>query len=117
MNFLGDAHVSSAMVAMLSRHGHQCTTAVELPPGLSDIAVLELACQQGRIVLTHDKDFGELVFVHRLRPAGVLLLRIHAAAEADRVARLEAVLPDVEKHLPGSFVTVTRSRVRTRAIS
>jgi predicted nuclease of predicted toxin-antitoxin system len=116
MNLLGDAHVSTAMVEMLARHGHSCSSAASLPPGLTDIEVYALAAQQNCVILTHDKDFGELVFVHKLRPPGVLLLRIHAATEAERVARVEELLPDIEKLLPGNFVTVTRSRLRWRSL-
>jgi predicted nuclease of predicted toxin-antitoxin system len=101
MNFLGDAHVSTAMVEMLARHGHYCTHANALPPAMTDIEVLKLAAEQNRIILTQDKDFGSLVFVHRLPSTGVLLIRVDAAAEADRVARVEKVLASSKAFCPG----------------
>ena len=116
MKFLGDAHVSRAMVAMLARHGHECSQSSELPAGLPDIGVMQLAVNQSRIVLTHDKDFGNLAFVYQLPIAGVLLLRINGVTELHRIRRLEIVLPQVDLLMPGRFVVVTNLGLRHRKL-
>ncbi|MDQ3439235.1 MAG: DUF5615 family PIN-like protein [Planctomycetota bacterium] len=61
MKFLADAHISIEMVAMIRDLGHECHDASAIPPRMPDVDVLRMAEQDGRIVLTADKDFGELV--------------------------------------------------------
>jgi predicted nuclease of predicted toxin-antitoxin system len=116
MKFLADAHVSVEMVAMIRDLGHDCEDAAAIPPRMPDVDVLRKAAADGRVVLTADKDFGELVFVHQIDCPGVVLTRIALAHEQDRVAHLRAVWPTVLSRLPGSFVTVTESSVRARPL-
>ena len=116
MRFQADAHISLEMVAMLRGLGHDCADASVIPARLPDVDVLRTAADQGRVVLTADKDFGELVFLHQVGCPGVILIRIASADESDRVAHLRTVWPIVLSRLPGSFVTVTLAAVRVRPI-
>jgi predicted nuclease of predicted toxin-antitoxin system len=117
MNFLADAHISTEMVAMLRGLRHDCRDSSTIPPRMQDIDVLRLAADEQRIVITADKDFAELVFVHRIACPGVVLIRVALAHEPDRVARVQAMLPTIVSRLPGAFVTVTASTVRARPLS
>lgn len=53
-------------VDRLREDGHQVWYAAEMEPGLSDEAVLALANREAALLLTADKDFGELVFREHL---------------------------------------------------
>jgi predicted nuclease of predicted toxin-antitoxin system len=116
MKFLADAHVSVEMIAMIRGLGHDCLDSSAIPPRMQDVDVLRMAAGEGRIVVTSDKGFGELVFIHRIACPGVILIRVALADETDRVARVRSVWPTVLSRLPGSFVTITASRVRARPI-
>ena len=116
MKFLADAHISVEMVEMLRRLGHDCLDASAIPPRMPDVDVLRMAADQGRVVVTSDKDFGELVFVHGIPCPGVVLIRVALADEAGRVARVATVWKTVLSRLPGSFVTITASNVRARPL-
>jgi predicted nuclease of predicted toxin-antitoxin system len=116
MKFLADAHIGVEMVAMLRDLSHDCTDGSTIPPRLPDVEVLRRAAADGRVVITADKDFGELVFSHGIDCPGVVLIRIALADETERVAHLRSVWPTVMSRLPGSFVTVTASRVRARPL-
>ena len=48
--------------------------AVDLQPSYPDAALLEIARNECRILLTHDRDFGELIFRNRLTSEGVILV-------------------------------------------
>jgi predicted nuclease of predicted toxin-antitoxin system len=76
----------------------------------------KFAERDGRVIVTDDKDFGELVFNRSLNSHGVLLVRLHAVTLPERVARLAAIWPVVEEHSPGSFIVVTDRKVRVRPI-
>ncbi len=116
MRFLADAHISLEMVSMIRDLGHDCADGSVIPPRVADVEVLRMAADEGRVVVTADKDFGELVFVHGVDCPGVVLIRIALAHETDRVARARSVWPTVLSRLPGSFVTVTTSNVRARPL-
>ena len=117
MNFLADAHISQEMVAMVRSLGHDCLDSSAIPARMPDVDVLKMAANEDRVVLTADKDFGELVFVHQIPCSGVVLVRLELADEADRVARLRDVWPTVLSRLPGSFITVTVAGVRALPIA
>jgi predicted nuclease of predicted toxin-antitoxin system len=116
MKFLADAHISVEMVAMLRDIGHDCLDSSTIPPRMPDVDVLRMAAAGGRAVITSDKDFGELVFVHAINCSGVVLIRVALADETGRVAYVRSVWPKVLSRLPGSFVTITTSGVRARPL-
>lgn len=101
---------------MIRDLGHDCLNASTIPPRMPDVDVLRMAADDDRVVITADKDFGELVFVHGIPCPGVILIRIAMAHEADRVAHVRSVWPTVLSRLPGSFVTVTAAGVRVRPL-
>ncbi len=117
MRFLSDAHISVEMVAMLRDLGHDCVDSSAIPPRMLDVDVLRIAANDGRVMVTSDKDFGELVFVHGIACPGVVLIRVALADESERVANVRSVWPTVMSRLPGSFVTITTSGVRARPIT
>jgi predicted nuclease of predicted toxin-antitoxin system len=116
MNFLADAHISVEMVSMIRSLGHTCLDASAIASRMPDVDVLQMAASDGRIVVTADKDFGELVFVHGIDCSGVILIRVALAEETDRVDYVRSVWPTVISRLPGSFVTITSSGIRIRPI-
>lgn len=116
MKFLADAHISVEMIAMLRDLGHDCLDSSVIPARTPDVDVLRTAAADGRAVITADKDFGELVFVHAIRCPGVVLIRVALPNEPDRVALVRSVWPRVMSRLPGSFVTITTSAVRARPL-
>jgi predicted nuclease of predicted toxin-antitoxin system len=117
MKFLADAHVSVEMVAMIRDLGHDCLDASAIPPRMQDVDVLRMATNDERVVVTADKDFGELVFLYRIDSPGIILVRVALANEADRVSHVRSVWPAVMSRLPGSFITITASGVRARSIA
>ena len=96
--------------------GRDCSDASAIPPRMPDVDVLQMAAAGSQVVITSDKDFGEIVFVHAIRCPGVVLVRVALTDEADRVAYVRSVWPKVMSRLPGSFVTITTSGVRARPI-
>jgi hypothetical protein len=82
----------------------------------SDEVLLGRARDDGRAVVTDDKDFGDLVVHRRLSTAGVLLLRLSAPSLASRIARLATDWAEIERGLPGRVVAVSDGKVRVRPL-
>ena len=67
MKFLLDVCVSSqSLTRFLVSEGHDVLSALAVDPKASDQRLMDAALQQGRVLVTEDKDCGELVFIHRL---------------------------------------------------
>lgn len=84
MKFLGDENLDWQIVERLRLDDHGVLYVVEMEPGIPDDEVLNLANNEGAILLTSDKDFGELVFRLRRIAAGVVLIRLFGLSQNDR---------------------------------
>ena len=116
MRFLADENLHADLVAWLRSGGHDVSSAAETLAGESDEVVLRHAREENRVLITDDKDFGELVVHRRLSTAGVLLLRMKSPKVRLRVERLTAVWSTIEARTTGSFVVVSDYKVRVRPI-
>ena len=112
MKLLADAHISRALVAYLTELGHEVLHVAMISPRMSDSAILNRAAADGRVVLTADKDFGELCFRRLMPSAGVILLRLHAPSEIGRVEIIKRFWPLIEPNALGHFTVVTDSSIR-----
>jgi len=116
MRFLADANIESAIVLWLRAEGHDVVWANEFPPSVPDERLLELARNENRIVLTYDRDFGDLVFRERLVSSGVVLLRFQAPLQAQRLEMSQSYWPCIEETALGHFMVVSDRRVRVRPL-
>jgi predicted nuclease of predicted toxin-antitoxin system len=82
-----------------------------------DSVVLQTAEAQGRLVLTEDKDFGELVFRDRLNSHGVVLLRMGKLTIPKRIQRLAEAWSVIESNPSGRFIVITEKKVRVRPLN
>src|SRR5512132_2061782 len=93
MNFLLDQSTDARLIPWLTKRGHNARRiGRDCPPGLPDEEVLAIAERERRILITDDRDFGELVFRHRQPHTGVIYLRLASYSFALTTARLEDVL-------------------------
>lgn len=116
MKFVADECCDEPIVEGLRSDGHDVTYIREIAQGSDDETVLALAAGQERILLTEDKDFGELVVRLGLPAYGILLLRL---SPVDSTAKLERIRNVLEAHgdrLAGSFVVVDEAKARFRPL-
>ena len=116
MRLLADANVESMLVEWLRSGGHDVVWAAELAPAIADADLLDSANAEERVILTHDRDFGELVFRSSLYSQGVVLMRFRAPLQAERLALLQQHWTTVERRARGNFLVLTERRVRIRAL-
>jgi predicted nuclease of predicted toxin-antitoxin system len=119
MLFLADEDFPGIAVSWLRETGHDVLWARTSMPGQSDTSLLAAAQRESRIVLTCDKDFGELAF-HWGLPAtcGIVLFRLPQVSPKsflERVMLLMASADDIG--FVGAFCVVEAGRVRARLLS
>jgi len=116
MRLLADENMEAASVAWLREMGHDVLWAAEDAPSMPDSDLLERANAAARIVLTRDRDFGQLVFGERRVSYGIILLRLRARNQWERLPLLQSFWPEIERNAAGHFLVVNNDRVRIRAL-
>jgi hypothetical protein len=86
--FLADESCDFAVVLALRPAGHDVAVVAQDAPGLTDRDVMTRAQAEHRVVITEDKDFGQLVFSGGRASAGCLFLRYPAPARRSLFARV-----------------------------
>jgi predicted nuclease of predicted toxin-antitoxin system len=116
MRVLANENVSGSVIQALRGRGHDVLSVKQAMRAEADAVILARAPAEQRIVVTHDKGFGELAFRSGL-PAecGVILLRLSGvSSEADNRRAVAALSSGVE--FRGHFSVVTDDRIRTRRL-
>ncbi len=114
MRFLLDVCAASRSLHQhLTDHGHDVYSAAESAPRATDRELLDLAISQERILITEDKDFGELVFVWRL--AHPCIIRFADLPIRDRPTAIDdLLLHHADEMRVGQIIVVSRRKVRVR---
>lgn len=112
MKFLADECCDYAAVRALREAGHQVETISELAPEAEDEQVMELAASEGRVLVTEDKDFGQLVYAAARHASGVILLRFPGNARSAIGPAVVSAVARLGENLYGSFVVVRPGTLR-----
>ncbi len=117
MRWLADECLPHALVEQLRSDGHDVLFIADALGGSGDEFILDLAQAENRLLLTHDSDFGDLLFRrHDLTAPGVVFLRFRAGQRELRWPRLKHVIDSMGSDLYGRFVVITHSRTRWRKL-
>lgn len=94
--------------------GYDVKTIRAIDPKMPDHTILRLAVDESRIVVTMDKDFGEMVYREGQAHAGVLLLRLEEATSEEKVLVVAQIVQDHGDKLEGRFSVYQSGRLRIR---
>jgi predicted nuclease of predicted toxin-antitoxin system len=114
MNFVADESIDFPIVRELRNAGHTVWAILEMSPGIDDDVVLDLANGYRALLLTADKDFGELVYRMRRVHQGVVLVRLPGVAPKDKATLVKEVVQGQAAELPHAFTVIARTSVRIR---
>lgn len=112
MRFLVDECTGPGVAAWLVGQAHDVFSVFDEARGATDDVLIIKAYAENRILITNDKDFGEMVYRERRPHRGVVFLRLTDERTAVKIAALQALLQNHATRLPGNFVVVTEDRVR-----
>jgi predicted nuclease of predicted toxin-antitoxin system len=114
MNLLADEGVDRPIVERLRQDGHEVVYIAEMSPGIDDDTILRQANDSNALLLTLDKDFGELIFRQRLVHAGVILIRLAGLQPATKADVVSAALREHETELFNTFSVISPGSIRIR---
>ena len=116
MRFLADENFPESVVAALLTRGHDVIWIRTAAPGMKDTDVLSWAARENRILLTFDKDFGEIAQNTILpKTCGIVLFRTPMPAPLEAGPRFSAIIEGREDWL-GNFSVIEPGRVRMRKL-
>ena len=117
MRFLADENFPLPSVRRLRVQENDVAAVIMDTPGASDEQVLERAVQEGRIILTFDRDFGRLLFHSRLPPPiGIVYFRFHPASPEEPADMLLLMLAAGQVSLTGQLTVMDGRNVRQRPL-
>ena len=116
MIIIADENIDHSLIKDLSKY-HQVISIYFEKRGIDDNSIVKLAMKKENcIILTEDKDFGELVFSHHIKNISVVLLR-YSFSERDLIHKIVIQLFNNSFHdLLNKFTTVTPQKIRTRIL-
>lgn len=115
MKIVADEGIESKIVATLRQNGYDVLYIAESFPSISDTEVLQIALNESAILLTKDKDFGELIFKLKFPHKGIVLVRL--GENMSSIHKAEIILKAFQKHFEefkGHFSVIDEEFIRIR---
>ena len=112
--FLIDESVEYRIVKFLRESSFDILAITEKFPSTPDVDVLSIAYKEKRVLITNDKDFGELVFKDKKGSHGVILIRMPFNTTEEKIIKLDQVLKAKATRIIKAFTVITESKVRIR---
>lgn len=114
MTFVADESVDFGIIKLLRNHGHQIVSIAEKCPGITDAHVLQIAHAEKAILITEDKDFGELTFRLRKYHCGIVLIRLADLPRSKRLSVASETIHIYKDQLSNHFAVLTSRGLRIK---
>ncbi len=117
MQFLANENFPLLSVRNLRNLGLNITSIMEDSRGIKDIEVLAIAVKENRIILTFDRDYGELIFRRfSPKPIGVIYFRYQPLTPEEPAQHLMRLLNEKDLKLEKMFTVLERNKLRQRSL-
>ena len=114
LKFLVDADVGKKVEKWMQGNGYDVKSVRSINPKAKDSEILNLAVHEDRMVITMDKDFGELVYNSGKKHSGVLILRLEDATGDQKVQIVKKILNEYIDKIEHKFCVFQDGRLRIR---
>jgi hypothetical protein len=116
VRWLADECVDAGVVRRLDGPGQDVVYVPEFASGMTDAEVLRRAYDEHRLLLTEDKDLGELVCRFHLPVPGLVPLRVDPERHLLKWVRLDPAVQRFGRRLFGRYVVIEEARLRSRPL-
>ncbi|MBK9339023.1 MAG: DUF5615 family PIN-like protein [Lewinellaceae bacterium] len=116
MKFAVDEGVDARIVLYLRSQEHDVWYYAEEERGAADVDILKKAVENECVLVTRDKDFGELAYRDLMVHAGILLLRLEKLPSKLRVATTITFIEENLDRIPGNFIVLRPGAARIRPL-
>jgi len=112
MRLLVDECTGPKVAEWLRSEGHEVFSVFDESSGMSDDEVFAKAFDERWVLITNDKDFGEMAFREQREHHGIILLRLGDERAVNKIDVMRQLFANHSEKLSGHFVTVTETKVR-----
>jgi len=117
LKFLIDVGVGKGIENYLHAEGYDIKAVRDIDPCLEDEKIIRTAFLENRMVITMDKDFGELVYHSLMEHSGVLLLRLEDATGSHKLKVLKFIIENYSDRIKNCFCVFQNDKFRIRKIN
>jgi predicted nuclease of predicted toxin-antitoxin system len=112
IKFLADVNVEKPIVDLLMRRGLDEKWIPDFDCRMEDADLIKLLNLEGRILITNDKDFGELTFLQKMDSHGIILIRVPGQQVHEKVRLMEKLLTGYRDKIVGHFIVIKKAKIR-----
>ncbi|MBE0428158.1 MAG: DUF5615 family PIN-like protein [Nitrospirae bacterium] len=112
IKFVADVNVEKAIVDYLLEEGYDVKWIPDYNCEMLDEELLHLSNKEKKILITNDKDFGELIFLQKKLSTGIILIRVKEQKGEDKVKLMRKLLQNYRDKLLNNFVIITEKKFR-----
>ena len=116
LKFLVDVGVGKGIEEYLNEKGYDTKAVRDIDPGMEDEEIIRIAVTENRMIITMDKDFGELVYHSSIEHSGVLLLRLEDATGTEKLQVVKHILSNYANRIRDCFCVFQKDKFRIRKI-
>ena len=109
-----DESVDFGILPILNKYHIKYYSIAKSNSGISDVEVLKIAFEKDALLLTEDKDFGELTYRLQLKHRGILLIRLSDIKRNNRFEIIENILANHFNKLRGTFSVLNKNGLRIK---
>jgi predicted nuclease of predicted toxin-antitoxin system len=115
--FLANENIPQNCLRILKERGFKIRSVAEENRGATDLEILVKAHEENLIIITFDRDYGELIFANKeVKPPGIIYLRFIPENKDEITKTLEEVFKNKSIQLLNKFTVVEKDRVRQRTL-
>ena len=114
LKFLIDVSAGRKIEKYLLDEGYDTKAVKDIDPRMEDEDIIRIAVSEARMIVTMDKDFGELVYHCSMRHSGVLLLRLEDETGAEKVRVVRHIMENYSSQIRDCFCVFQNDRLRIR---
>ena len=114
LKFLIDESTGRKLNMFLNELGYDSKFSGDIKPRADDKEVLEMANAEKRIIITNDKDFGELIYRQKLSSSGAILLRLRNDNPKTRQEYSIKLIKQLKENLISKFIVLNENKFRMK---
>lgn len=115
MKFIANENIPFEVVQKLKNEGYEVLRVDEIKKGMRDDEIIQLSIKEEGILMTFDKDFGELVFKKKKQVYGIILLKF-TPQNVDYIFGIIKKFLDQKIKIKGHFIVIEKEKVRIKKI-
>ena len=112
LKFLVDECLGLVIAHWLKEHDYDVIAAIKEMRGKKDIEILTRAFEENRVLITSDKDFGDIVFNQKMQHCGIIFLKLTINTSSSKIKAIENLLKNHYEEIFGNFIVVTDQNIK-----